>query len=151
MKRIIAILACLTAIAAAEAPVKLTTTHTGVNGESLSGAPYTDAIDMWDATMSNQITMTWVVTPGTTTVVTMGCSQATVDTATAYAPIPLCDTASPSICVQDVRSMTLSSFTISGSTYALTADWPITERFVKCYASGTGTGTVVATGTRSWQ
>ena len=149
MKRLL--LLSLFCVAAGGDVRNLTSAVLGVNGESVSGAPYTDAIDMWDQVSTNQITMTWTVTPGSTTVVTMGCSQAPSDTATAYAPIPLCDTASPSVCVPDVRSFTLASFTASGSTYALTADWPVTEKWVKCYISGTGTGTAVATGTRSWQ
>lgn len=152
MKRIVLILASLAAIAAAnDYPVSLTAAALGVSGENVVDTPYTDPVDMWNATMSNQISMTWTLTAGTTTAVTMGCSQAEANTATAYAPVPLCDTTSPSVCVPDVRSMTLSSFTASGSTYALSADWPVTKRYVKCYVNGTGTGTVVATGTRSWQ
>lgn len=134
--------------------VVLTVTDTGINGENLADTPVSDVIDMFGSgKATNQLGLTWKITPGTSATVTVGCSQSPDNVATTFSPVPLCDTNSPSTCVPDVRSMTLASWATVSGVKPIETNWHITKRYVKCYIddAANGTGTVVVTGNRSWQ
>jgi hypothetical protein len=132
--------------------IQLTSTQTGVDGESLSDDPVTDAINMHGSNViSNQLAMSFAVTPGTSATVTITCDES--DDAATWLAIPLCDAAAPSNCAPDRRTYTLADWsTVSGVKY-VTSRWYTPRRYARCKISDAsdGSGTVVVTGSRSWQ
>ena len=156
LKHIITITALMLPIAAlaGEAVVPLLVATTGVDGESLSATPVTDAIDMLDNSASNQLAITLAVTSGTSTRVRLYCSEGESSTVASMAQINLCDAVAPvSSCAPDTREYTLSNYTASGGVRYITARFGFKKRWASCTVDDpdNGTGTVVITGTRSWQ
>lgn len=132
-------------------PDKAIQIASGVAGEDLADTPMTDVINMEASSPTNQLSLLVAVTPGTTTVVDVRCYESV--NGVVFAPVPLCDSASPSACVPDVRRFTLANFVAASGVYYLASRWPILKKYAKCSADdpNDGTGTVVITGERSWQ
>jgi hypothetical protein len=124
----------------------------GVADEDLADTPTTDGINMQASQVSNQLSLTLTITPGTTTRVDVTCYDS--DDGSAYAQIPLCDAESPSGCVPDVRRFTLASYTANASgDYVISSKWPAVKKWIKCSVDDPddGNGTILITGSRSWQ
>jgi hypothetical protein len=132
-------------------PPKVTLIASGVDGEDLADAPVTDVINLDEGGPHTvQLSLTLAVTPGTSTRVRVACYQSMISTG-AFGAVPLCDVASPSTCVPDVREFTLSDYAaVSGVKY-INTNWLIPQQFAKCSADDPddGSGTVVITGSRS--
>lgn len=159
---IAALLASSLALAQSSVSVPIAVDLTGVNGENLQDTPVTDAINMHlnpsgggAPVPTNQLALTLAVTPGTTTSITVFCSEAdstgvTAPAVNTFAKISRCPSGA---CTPDVRTFTLSDFTtVSGVKY-ITARFHVTKKWAACTLddAANGTGTVVVTGTRSWQ
>lgn len=144
----------LAPIAAAAQAVTISATQSGVSGESLSATPMTDTINMETVKPTNQLSLTLTITPGTTTVVRVRCYQSLSGASGSWGPLPVCDAAVPiSSCVPDVRSFTLSDYTTVGGVKVITTNWWVKQKYAQCSVDdpNDGTGTVVVTGSRSWQ
>lgn len=124
---------------------------TGVTDADLADTPTTAAINMEASRVTNQLSLTLAVTPGTTTAVDVQCYEST--NGVNFEQIMICDTASPSACKPDIRRMTLSDFTASSGVYYLAVRYPIAKKWAQCSAddAADGTGTVTITGARSWR
>ena len=130
---------------------------TGINGENLQDTPVSDAINMHlnptgggAPVITNQLALTLAITPGTTTSVTLFCSESETSTVNTMAKINRCPGGT---CTPDVRTYTLSDYaTVSGVKY-VTARFHVTKKYAACTLddAANGSGTVVVTGTRSWQ
>jgi len=145
---LVTLLFASSALAEPEVLQPFTATTSGVDGENLNATPVTDAIDMQSGSNCNQLAVTLAITPGSTTSVTLYCSEGESSTVTAHAKINRCPSGA---CTPDVRTYTLSNYdTVNGVKY-ITARFPVAKRYASCTASGSGTGTVVVTGTRSRQ
>jgi hypothetical protein len=149
----ISILSILLSSTAFAANIPLSATDTGISAENLSDTPMTDPIHMeGSGKQSNQLSLTWAVTPGSSTRIQVTCWTSNLKTS-GYGQRGFCDSASPSNCHPDVREFTLSEYTtVSGKKWIKT-EWEITEEWAKCSADDPddGTGTATATGTRSSQ
>lgn len=127
---------------------------TGVNGLALSQTPKTIPIDMWAAaTVSNQLELSLAVTPGTTASVVVKCQQSATAAANSWSQITLCDGNASANCDPDKRTYPLANYDLQGTVKNISSNWKVTKRYVQCSADDPldGTGTVVITGTRSWQ
>lgn len=131
----------------------VTAVETDVNGANLSETPTSDAINMHDGgRVSNQLALELEVTPGTSLVVRVRCYEGAL--AAKLAPIALCDSAAPvSACKPDIREFTLADYPTEAGKKRIVSRWSVKRKWVACSADdpADGTGTVVMTGTRSWQ
>lgn len=132
-------------------PIAIPVAESGVNGENLSATPVSDAINMTAGKQTNQLALTVLVTPGTSTRVQVYCEESTDKVK--WSQINFCDSASPSACTKDVRQYTLSGYTTVGGTKAIASRWSIKRTWARCTLDDPddGTGTVVLTGERTWQ
>jgi len=138
---------------AAQSYIPLTATQTGVDGENLADTPLSDPIHMEaSGYITNQLSLTFAVTAGTSTRIQVTCYESELKTS-AYAQVSFCDTAPTSNCQPDVREYTLADYTAVGGVLYIPSRWGIKKAFAKCSADDPddGNGTVVITGTRSWQ
>ena len=151
------ILALGASIALAQVSTNIGADLTGVNGENLQDTPVTDAINMHLSpsgsgapVVTNQLALTLAVTPGTTTSITLLCSESETNTVASMSKINRCPSGA---CTPDVRTYTLTNYvTVSGVKY-ITARFDVRKKWVACTLddAANGSGTVVVTGTRSWQ
>lgn len=133
--------------------VPLTATDTGLTAAAIAAVKTTDPIHMeGKGKYSNQLSMTWAVTAGTSATIRVTCYESK-DKSSNYAQIGFCDTSSPSVCHPDVREFTLSEYTAVGGVLYVKTRWEIAEQWVKCSIVDplAGSGTVTVTGTRSRQ
>lgn len=136
---------------------ELTATQIGVNGENLSDTPVTDAIPMWGdvtaAKIMNQLSLTLTVTAGTTTTFTVKCAESESGAANTWAQITKCDSSAAAACAPDVRTYTIANYTTQNGTKVIASRWGVKKQYVQCTLddAADGTGTVVITGTRSYQ
>lgn len=125
----------------------------GIEASVLADTPLSEPIDMEaNSLRTNQLTLTVIVTPGTTTRVQVTCYESHSSTSN-IAQLSFCDTASPSACVPDVRTFTLANYATVDSLKYIKTRWIFTERWAKCSVDDPddGTGTVSVSATRSWQ
>lgn len=145
------VLALLLIPALAGAQEKSIPISTGVEDADLADTPATSAIHMEASQVTNQLSLTVAVTPGTTTVVDVWCEESV--NGVNFDQIAVCDTASPSACSPDVRRFTLADYTAVSGVYYLAVRYAITKKWARCKAddAADGTGTVTITGARSWR
>jgi hypothetical protein len=132
--------------------IAISSTVSGVAAEDLADTPVTDAINMEAGQVSNQLSLTLSITPGTSLLVDVSCAESS--DGTNYGAIVLCDSDDPSACVPDTRRFTFSDFTADASgDYQISTRWPVTKKWVKCTVDdpADGTGEITITGSRSWQ
>lgn len=125
---------------------------TGITAGALADTLTTATINMQAGKVTNQLSLSLAVTPGTTTVVDVTCYES-VDGSTGWDQLVLCDNASPSACVPDIRRYTLANYTAVSGVKWLASRWPITKKFARCSADdpNDGDGTVTVTGWRTWR
>lgn len=126
---------------------------TTVEDADLADTPATAVVAMEPSRVTNQISLTLEITPGTTTYVDVTCYESTAADS-GFGIISFCDTQSPSGCKPDVRRFTLADYTADGSgVYWIATRWHVTKPYAYCTADdpADGTGTITITGTRSWQ
>lgn len=153
MRFITFIIVAITSPIALAGNVPLTATITGISAENLADTPTSDPIHMEGVGQrSNQLSLTWEVTPGSSTRIQVTCYTSGSKT-TSYGQRGFCDNESPSNCHPDIREFTLSEYTTVSGKKLIKTEWEIIEQWVKCSADDPddGTGTVTLTGTRSDQ
>ena len=135
---------------AGDASIPLTLEITGVSNLSQSTTPVTRPIDMELTTVTNQLSLTLAVTPGSSTALVVKCYESGNNST--WAQIGLCDSVAPtSECQPDARQFTLANYTTVGGMKIIATRWSVKQRHVKCSAYATGTGKISITGSRSWQ
>lgn len=130
-------------------PIAITATDTGINGGSMSATLVSNGINMTATRQTNQLALTLLVTPGSTTRVQVYCDEST-DKAK-WSQINTCDSAGA--CTLDKRTYTLSGYATVGGTKAIASRWAPRRTWVRCTVDDPddGTGTVILTGERTWQ
>lgn len=129
----------------------------GVSAEDLADTPAINVVNMWEGTRegTNTLALTLAVTEGSTTQVDVRCYESSTWNGLTYAgfaPIELCDSATPkSACSPDVRNFTLSNYTAVDGVKYIKTRWETRDQFVYCTADDPddSTGTVTITGTRT--
>jgi hypothetical protein len=133
-------------------PSALSAADTGVNGASLSATPRTSRIPMClDAARYNQLSLTLTVTAGSSTTTVVKCFESETGNANTWAQISICDGNAAAACAPDTRTYTLSEYDTQNSKKVIDSNWRFKKCYALCTATASGTGTVVITGTRSWQ
>lgn len=123
----------------------------GISSAAIASSPTSAAIDMrGDGYTTNQLSLSVVIWPGSTTVATVQCFESA--DGTNFDEITICDTASPSACIPDKRAYTLSGYTANAdSSKRIASRWAIKKRYGKCKVTGSGSGTLYVSAVRSWQ
>lgn len=146
----------LAAASFAADPLVISSTETGVLNAALSATPTTNAINMQPNAdgsttpgyLLHQLSLTFAVTPGSTTSFTVTCYESQDGTHFDY--LNPCDNTTPAaVCAPDIRSYTIANYAAVGGVDYVGSRWVITKKYAKCSAYGTGTGTVTITGVRS--
>ena len=146
----------LAATSFAADPLVISSTETGVLNAALSGTPTTKAIDMQPNAdgsttpgyLLHQLSLTFAVTPGSTTSFSVTCYESQDGTHFDY--INPCDNTTPAaVCAPDIRSYTIANYTAVGGVDYIGSRWIITKKYARCSATGVGSGTVTVTGVRS--
>lgn len=133
--------------------IQLTATDFGISAANLSDTPVSSAIDMENTVASNQLSLTISITPGTTTSITVRCSDSVDNSSNSYSQIGICDGNASATCAPDIRTYAMSDYTTQTGKKIISSNWRTKKRYVKCTLddAADGTGTVTVTGTRSWQ
>jgi hypothetical protein len=112
---------------------------TGVNGEAVLTIATTDSIDCGKPWGSSEVALHMAVTAGTTTAVTVSCEESPDNTNWFW--LPFCTGVATSTCAIQTLTFPVNVYT----------NWSIVPRpraqYLRCHFTGTGTGTVVVTGT----
>lgn len=154
MNRLLALLTTLAlppAVPTLPEGVAITSSTFGISSAKVDASPTSAVIDMrGDGYATNQLSLSLVIWPGSTTAVTAQCFES--PDGTYFDEITVCDTASPSACLPDKRTYTLSNYTAtSDASKRIASRWAITKRYVKCKVTGSGTATLYVSAVRSWQ
>jgi hypothetical protein len=138
-------------LSAPQAAVSITSTVSGVAAADLADTPLTNSLNMEAGQITNQLSLTLAVTPGTSLIVDVRCYES--QDGTNWGQISHCDSLATSTCVPDLRRYTLANYaTVSGVKYIPTR-WAITKKYTRCSVDdpADGDGTVTITGARRWQ
>lgn len=140
------ILLLLALLSAPQAVVPILAAESGVSAENLADTPVTDAINMEASQITNQLSLTLAVTPGTSLILDVSCYES--QDGTNWDQISVC---SSGACAPDVRRYTFSAY--AGAVKYLPTRWSITKKWVQCSTDdpADGTGTILITGARSWR
>lgn len=129
----------------------VTSAEFGLSGAPLANTPKSLPIDMEATRATNQLALTLIVRPGTTTSVTLWCEESEVTTSSSFGVTNVCS----GVCTPDKRVFTLSLYpTTPQGTKVIKARFGIKQRYALCVADdpNDGTGKIESmTATRSWQ
>lgn len=139
---------------AAPASIPIEATETGVAGTALSATPRTKRIDMEAGYPTNQLSWTLTITPGTSATVVVKCYESETGAANTWAQITKCEGSAAAGCDPDTRTYTLANFdTNAAGKKVIASRWGVKKKWALCTADdpADGNGTLVLTGTRTWQ
>jgi hypothetical protein len=135
-----------------DSSVLVTTAKTGVTAASLSATPHTLPIDMAEMDVTNTLSLTVTVKPGTSRAVRIWCDES--DDKSKWAVVTVCDPGlAVSSCAPDKREFLLADYDSVGGRKILSTRWSIKKRWARCHVDDPddGSGTATVEGTRSWQ